>query len=248
MKIFIPTKGRPDRQRTSALLIEAGVDHVLVTEDNPGLYENPHLVLSVPPMSLVQKRQWIVEQNKDKFIMMDDDLRFRHRAMDSDQFKRCGPRQIQDMIAHIEGALEFCAHVGLTDEFMCTSRPRGYLKFGRYNGLLAYNPKFWRSLPKNKWPRFRLNLNHDHDFALQLYALGFHPAIFCDYTKSSKFYAKGGLHAHRRAADEKKAHEILAQHWPHLVSVVPSKTSLSGYRIAVKWKKAFEQTQRKGFL
>lgn len=306
MKIYIPTRGRWDRQITSEVLSEAKITHYIVTEDPIKNYN--HVLsryakfLPCPSSKLSAKRQWILEHaGKSKLVMVDDDMTFRFRTTTDGivKFLRSGPAEVHKMFGMIDALLYNYAQVGITDEFMCNTRPPGFMVGGRYNGLLAYNPALWqrqlaapqpsqqgragrgaggrvakaptkpalaspgkatgpakaRSNPpagrgvgqrgrglapatNQDAPRFRIELNQDHDFSLQLHLMGFPPAILTDYTKSTKPGANGGVSRYRKAEDELRGHHILAKHWPRFVHVVPSATSLSGFRISVKWKRA----------
>jgi TET-Associated Glycosyltransferase len=235
MKIFIPTYGRHDKQITSTLLSKAEIPHTLVTEENPKIYNLTQYanIIRCPSLHIGSMRQWIQDNTlTSKLIMMDDDLTFRVRINNS--FVRSNPAQIQDMIHLINKLLDKYAHVGFVDEYMCNTRPHGYVIGGRYTNLLAYN----RKLFPNPHPTYRIELNEEHDFNLQLTTQGLPPAILCDYTRSTQPYAPGGCSRYRTSTTELDSHKALTKLWPELVRILPSKTGKSGYRVAISWKKA----------
>lgn len=237
MRIFIPTAGRPDRQITSDALCEAGIDHYVVgdLDDLPPLREHRGF-LRYEMRGIRGKRQYIFDfargEKFDKILMLDDDLVFRKRN-DEGKFLRAEPGELPDLINTLADLLEDHAHVGILDEFMSHTQPRVAKYHGRYNQVLGYNLRLFPDI----WPSFRIEINEEHDFHLQLGAAGLAPAISCEWTKSSKPYSAGGCAVWRTPEVEREGHEALARNFPDLVTVVPAK-SLSGWGIRVKWKDA----------
>jgi hypothetical protein len=244
MRIYIPTRGRPDHQRTAEALVAAGIPVTLVlSEQDPDILgytkwnnqENIKIVIIKGARDIGQKRQAIMGLGEPMLCMMDDDLRFRRRNKEG-KFEPAEDKDLVFMVSMINEELESYAHVGLCDEFMSNTRPRGTVHAGRYNQVLAYNQNLFPD-PK---PRFRLGINEEHDMNLQLQAQGLAPSIICEFTKGQKFYAKGGLSHYRTAEVEKQQHEKFANYWPDLVTVKPCDKSLSKLRVQVKWAKALK--------
>lgn len=229
--LYIPTIGRVDKQITALVLKEAGIDYKLVVKTKADAGNEPYIICKASGIKAT--RQYILEKStEDKIIMLDDDLKFRKRIKDTGRFTKCEPKDIRKLLSLIEKLLDRHAHVGLVDEFMCNIRPPGFITIGRYTSLIAYNKKLF---PK-PWPKFRIEINEEHDFNLQLLNKGLRPAIITDYTKSTKFFADGGCNTWRTAEVEKTAHWDLAKLWPNFVSVVPNKYNMSKVGIRFNWK------------
>lgn len=242
MRIYIPSRGRPDRTITADALANAKIRFTIVCskiDDTVPQYikrwgkEN---ILVVNSKNICEKRQKIVEHARlcriGKICMMDDDLRF-YARLSTGTFRTAAPVDLHDMVAALSKALDEVAHAGLVDKFMSQHSPRGHVSHGRYNQVLAYNLKKW---PKNV--RFRLPVNQEHDVHLQLSTQGLPPRILTEFSKDAPYYAKGGCSFYRTPEVEERGHRMLAENFPEYVKVVPHKKSISGLAIRVKWQKA----------
>lgn len=239
MKIYIPTRGRPDRQRTAVTLSAAGIPFTLVCSDNdPRLGEYAELgypMLRCKARNIHEKRQFIIDHHKHgKLVMMDDDLRFYTRRQDGG-FDAATSGGMTRILKRLEKALDSHAHAGLCDKFMSHNRPRGHGTHGRYNQVLAYNLDAW---PHRHRPTFRLAINEEHDMHLQLATRGLAPWIDYEMSKDAPYYAAGGCSVWRTPEVEADAMRAFQMLWPHLVTVVDSPSSISGKAIRVKWKEA----------
>jgi hypothetical protein len=240
MKIYIPTRGRPHRQITADQLREAGIPYTLVcTKGDPTLKEYEQRgdkIVVVNAFGLTDKRQKILEMAPDKFCMLDDDLRFYARTEDGKRFiKISTPKEFRSLFQDIEEALGQNAQVGLADKFMAQAQPRMYKTGGRYNQVMAYNKKLFAG---GKWVRFRTVTNQEHDFHLQLSALGLPPRILTEWSKDAPYYAKGGCSIYRTPAVEKRGFGELQKYWPNIVKIVPHAKNISGLAVRFNWKKA----------
>lgn len=244
MRIFIPSFGRPDRQKTAAALAEAGVPFEIIHSERDktiGQYPREYKsTILVGPRLLVEKRDMLFQMAKGKIVMMDDDLTFFSRKRDG-SFTKATPAGIRKMVKEIESRLDLYAHVGLVDKFMAQSQPRRVRIGGRYNQVLAYNLQTIRKQAKKRRkevPSFRMALNQEHDMHLQLLALGLPPAVLCEYSKDAKYYAEGGLSNYRTAKTERDAFRALAKKWPKYVTLVETKNSISGMAARFDWRAA----------
>lgn len=243
MKIYIPTRGRPDRQPALEALIAAGAEVTLILSSGDKTIDEYHdnyvgkcERIEVPAHNIAEKRQAILEiSGRQRFAMLDDDLRFYARSKDGKRFTIATPDQLRDMLAKVEQALHFNAHVGLADKFMAQTKPRTAVFYGRYNQFLAYNPKLF---PKPA-PKFRLITNQEHDFHLQLATQGRPPCILTEYSKNATFYSKGGCSHYRTPALERKMFREMKKLWPELVTLKKIERR-PGLRMQVAWKKAVE--------
>lgn len=239
MKIFIPSRGRPDRQPIAEALSAANIPFTLVlTKGDPCIPEYAGLGYPyriVKARNMFEKRNAALKGVTGKVLMFDDDVRIYART-NCGLFYKATSKDLRRMVKRIDKALNKHAHAGLCDKFMSQTRPRGHGTFGRYNQVLAYNLDLW---PKGrKRPKFRLWVNSEHDVHLQLAQQGFAPWIDYEFTKDAPYYAKGGCSTYRTPEVERDAMHKFASLWPDLVTVVDHKTNISGKAIRVKWKQA----------
>jgi hypothetical protein len=188
--------------------------------------------------NIAEKRQRILDlAGFEKLVMLDDDLTIYERVGDR-KFQRATAGGVKRLFEEIEKQLEDYAQVGVNDRFMSHATVRLWRVGGRYNQILAYNPKLF-PVPK---PKFfaGMYVNEEHDFNLQLLSHGLPALILTEWTKADASYAQGGCQLWRSAAIELAGHHMLAARHPDFVKVVDSPSSLSGKRIQVKWKKALE--------
>lgn len=249
IRIFIPSAGRAQDVRTLASLRGCwGSTSVVVPEAQGEAYRAelpPEVAVLTHNVDRIRAtRQWIVnyalENGIRRIVMVDDDLRFRHRAADSNSHVRVD--DASGLVADLELVMdEGFVHVGVADEFMCQHRPRGYSVSQRYNQVLAYDLD--RIVSRmGAVPEYRTEINEEHDVHLQLAEKGLPPAVLNDWTKSSRAYSTGGCSTWRTAEVEKQGHFDLAQLHPKLVRVVENPKALSGFSIRVRWGAAKSAT------
>lgn len=249
MQIYIPSRGRPDRQITAEQLKSAKVPFRIVCTKGDSTIPAYRKVwgkqiLVVTAKNLSEKRQAIIKhhrknQKDGRLVMLDDDLSLWKRKKDG-AFKRSKSKDVRRMFKFFKKALKTHAHAGVIDKFMSQGRARGEVYSGRYSGILGYNVKLW--------PRgvsFRTVCNQEHDVHLQLATKGFPPCVTAEFSRDNVYYAAGGCSAYRTPAFEKGEHLRLAKLWPDFVTVRPNKHSRSGVGIKVKWKKAIEKGETK---
>jgi hypothetical protein len=245
VRIYIPTRGRPDRQPAMEALLAAGFKPILVLSESDPEFDayykrwHGHTKLHAKAKSIAEKRQQILACNGNvPFVMIDDDLRFYKRSREGKRFSIATSEQLRELFYHVEAALELYAHVGISDKFMAQTRPRNTVGYGRYNQFLAYNPKLF---PK-PWPKFRLTTNQEHDFHLQLATRGRPPCILTEYSKNATFYSKGGCSHYRTPTLERRMFREMKRLWPDLVTLKKIDRR-PGIRMQVAWKKAVEYGQ-----
>lgn len=241
--IYIPTYGRPNRQPTADALQAAGMHFCFVLSKNDELlatyrrlikqeYYNADIaVANVATIS--EKRDWILSKIGPKIIMLDDDLTFYARRR-AGNFTKSTPNDVRRMFKWLNTALDKFAHAGVIDKFMSQAAPRGSVQSRRYNSVLAYN-KMLFPYPR---PKFRIPVSEEHDVHLQLASKGLPPAVSCEFSKNTSYYNEGGCTDERTKHSELAGHKAFAALWPDLVTVVKSKSSLSGHAIKVRWAKS----------
>lgn len=238
MRIVIPSTGRCAVQPTLEALPETAVAELHVHLDEIDRYArrwgHAASVVGLRYHGIREKRQHVLDTGGDgKLVMMDDDLRFRARRADG-RFERATAADVEAMLAAIEKALDERAHVGIADEFMCQHNPVGAVEGRRYNQVLGYN----FGLVEGARPKFRFEVNEEHDMHLQLLRLGHVPLVLTDWTKSSRYQAAGGCSTWRTAELERSEFHRFALEWSGVVSVVPNKNSISGLATRVNWRRA----------
>lgn len=250
MKIFIPTRGRPNRQPTADAFYTAGVPyHLVCTESDVTLpqYVKEHgkaTILIADTKTLTEKRQWIMDHTarNDVVLMFDDDLGFYVRERARPGFLKADSGGVRAMIRWFGDALKEYAHAGLVDKFMSQTQPRGTKNGGRYNQVMGYNKaRIWDRMARRgikNFPRFRLPLNQEHDFHLQLLAMGLPPAISCEFSKDAKYYADGGCSAYRTPELELEVFDELKRLWPDFVRLRATKHAIGGRAATFNWRKA----------
>lgn len=240
--VYIPTRGRPNLQKTSDMLTQARIKHYLVCSQNDVTlkeyakkYSN---VIVVNAKGISDKRQKIMEMDGDKFVMMDDDLTFFVRRS-LRKFKKAEPSDMRVLVKWFDKILSSYAHAGMVDKFMCQTRPRGFVTSGRYAGVLGYSPKIIRNcMHYGRTPKFRLPVNEEHDMHLQLLSLGLKPAITCEFSKDSKYYLAGGLTGLRTPKVEKQSFKTLLSLWPDYVKLREGKNAIGGVAATINWRRA----------
>lgn len=241
MRIYIPTFGR-FRQPTANALSEAKIPFTFVfsrcdKSDFTAMCEiydqcASSVIAEVPTISA--KRQWILEHSiGPKIVMLDDDLTFYARRR-TGNFTKSTTADVRRMFKWIDKALDKHAHCGIVDKFMSQATPRGTQLSKRYNNVLGYNLQLF---PRPR-PKFRITVSEEHDVHLQLSAAGLPPVVSNEFSKNTSYYSEGGCSKERTARSELAGHRAFARHWPGIVSLVDSRTSLSGKSVKVKWRQS----------
>lgn len=240
MRILIPTYRRPTRQPTADALIAANIPFEFVLSAcDPTIEEyktrwNKAAFLTANVKTISEKREWILARSiGPKIVMLDDDLTFYARRREGN-FTKSTPNDVRRMFKWLNTALDKFAHAGVIDKFMSQAAPRGSVQSRRYNSVLAYN-KMLFPYPR---PKFRIPVSEEHDVHLQLASKGLPPAVSCEFSKNTSYYNEGGCTDERTKRSELAGHKAFAALWPDLVTVVKSKSSLSGHAIKVRWVKS----------
>jgi len=235
LRIYVPTHGRPDRQRTADALEAAGLDHELVSCEPVRETSRGKLRLLPQFVGIMEKRQWILDDaGSGKIVMLDDDLSFKRRRADGG-FSACTSKDVAEMFAEIDVLLDTWAHVGIVDQFLCNVKPRGLLHRGKYSNVLGYN----LDMMARPRPRFRLELCEEQDFNLQLQDRGLEPAVSCEWSKTQASRVAGGCSSERTVALQDSVNRRFHAYWPNLVTLrekVRPGIENVGYKVA--WRKA----------
>ena len=228
MRIFIPTIGRVDRQKTARQLDKAGLPYTLVVPlDHIDQYSGIENILGCPDIGIRATRQFIMDMaGHGKVIQLDDDLTFYRRTDDGKRFYPIESEAVFEMFALINSFLNEYAHVGLVDKFMSQSQPRVMRHNGRFTHLLGYNMDLFSIIPQ-----YCVEVCEEHDYNLQLLMAGHPSCILTEYSKVETPRAPGGCNTWRHEQLEVEACKEMERLFPGIVSA-------DGIKIRVNWKKA----------
>lgn len=243
MKIYIPSRKRPNRQPAAEACEAVGADFTIVCSAHDETLPEYRArwgkrVVAVKADGICATRNAILKMAKGgKILMLDDDVRFYTRLKDG-KFRKSKPADVKRIFDWFDKALIHNAHAGLTDKFMSQTKKRGVVEHGRYNQALGYNLDLW---PRGV--KFRIPVNEEHDLHLQLATKGLPPLISNEFSKDAPYYAKGGCATWRTKQVEKQGMDDMLRLWPAYVKLVPTKTQISGLAIRVRWKRAVEDNR-----
>lgn len=269
LRIVIPTHRRVERQVTLRSLPAALRDAVtLVASDaaeaaalrklHPGV-----TVVHAPVKTIALKRQWIVENLRDKkFIMLDDDMGFfgrcplAQRAFVDGRWKPKVPgakglsvdfasdKAIVKLFSDLDSALDSFAHVGISSRLGNDLEPEERrIAPQRMMHAIGYDRTYLR---KNKISFDRVPFREDFHVTLELLKRGEVSYVAYDYCVSPGSYgAPGGCADERTTTASDRAAQILAELHPGLVKVVDKNYQGTPRKeVVVSWRKAHATSQR----
>lgn len=257
MKIYIPTRGRVDKQITLENLPQPLKSNALLVVDEmeSSLHENTYgrdNILTVPIKcnSIGTVRQFIIDNHNvdlhgPKIIMLDDDLGFNMRRTDiRSKFLPATDNAVVEGFKLVEKLLEEHAHGGIRARQMSQDAPD--IEYScRTLRALAYNVPILR---QHDIKFDRLIVMEDFDVTLQLLQKGysnFNISTIIQGQGSSN--APGGCSLYRNAERQAQGAYGLAALHPEFVTVRTKKTNWSGWDsdertdVTITWKKAYKK-------
>ena len=248
--IYIPTYGRVHRQETLNALPDrwaARTALVCRPEEAEALRSRYGVtVVACPAKGIAPTRQWLLDNHEgDRFIMLDDDLKFAMRRMDEPtKFLRLEPRddRIEIMLDTLWRALDLFPVVGLAS--------RGGAN--RETAEWRYNQRIWDvmglrvDVARRNGFRYRLPLMEDFDLHLQFLTHGYPSAMLNSFTKDDfGSNAPGGCSTYRDASMQAAASTDLTLEWPDFVTLRQTKNDWGNgmeqrMDVTVMWAKAFK--------
>lgn len=255
MKIYIPTRGRPDKQVTYNNLppeLQAKTT-LVVNEYEAHAYDNKYNLLVVPPTitNLPKKRQYIVELHDSakfgpKMIQLDDDLGFDVRRTDMRvRFRKSEPEDLVEGFSLVEKLLDEYPSGGIRHREMAQDAPDvDYVC--RVSRALAFDT---RILLREQIYLDRLIAHEDFDCTLQLLRKGyknFNVSTIIQGQGASN--ADGGCSIYRDyEKQEQSARGLHALH-PDFVKIAIKKSnnwknwsSDTRVDVTMQWKKAYAE-------
>lgn len=254
MKIYIPTMGRVDRQRTLSVIpdkfdVSLVVDHI---ERNMYKEYTSRCEIIVTPKTVTDigaTRKFITKlQSVGNIVMLDDDLQFYRRKPDGYLEGNLGDIQAQRKITGEALSLvsktlsQGFAHCGISAREGNNRVSADYVDCTRMLRLLAYDAYKLKHLGI----KFdRISLMEDFDVTLQLLTKGCPNRVFYNYAQGQRVSNEsGGCSSYRVPELQTESAHKLKQNFPDFVDVVQKETKVAwggGTRtdVRIKWKKAY---------
>lgn len=255
MKIYIPTIGNREQKTVGTLPINWLDDTIVVAplkECDTLRKSLPDLVTVVPQPSNIKGiaavRQWIIDREDGKILMLDDDLKFAARG-EGGKLHPASGKEIESGLVFLRMMLDEHAHGSISTREGNNRVIEDLTYCGRPLRALAYDCK----MVKKVGARFdRIPLMEDFDMTLQLMRAGFENFTIWDLCHDQgSSNAPGGCSTYRTPELQDKAAKELARLHPEFVKVVykESKTSWgNGFDhkrtdVRISWKKAYESSR-----
>lgn len=255
MKVLITTLGRCHNQVTLKNLHGSSVAPILVVQAHEyDIHKSTYPaqdVLELPEYvtRLGATRRYLCEKfNKNKLVLLDDDLTFYYRPTPGDwHLKPAAPPQIDKMFAGVEEALTNYAHVSVSAREGNNTVSEDWVENTRYMRFLAYNT----GLFPGGLEIGRVDGMSDFDLNLQLLKAGKRSRVLFSYAQNHPgTQAAGGCSLQRtHATHEEEIRKMLEWHAP-FVKARQKRNKTGGEfgtrtELTVFWKKAFESSKQK---
>ena len=253
MKIYIPSCGRADKQTTVAHLplslreVTTVVVPFIEIKDYELALAGAGVKVACPtiPAGIGHCRQWIVEQEDKKVIMLDDDLVFATRRQDEPtKFYDATDDEVEELFASVWVYLDSYAHVGVatreggnrcTDALMFNTRLLRFLAY-RCDVLREEGIGFTET-----------RVMEDFAVALNLLVRGYESIKINDMVQNQNGSGlAGGCSMYRTEGVQAEAAHQMAEMFPGLVRVSKkiTKTAWGGGErvdVTIYWKKALSK-------
>lgn len=259
MKIYIPSLGRADRQKTFSYLpkaVQEKATYIVVPKSEVKDYTQAgygaNLLIHPDGLKIAGVRQWIVEQHLKRFkdpriVMADDDLDFFVRRKDHPgRFLTAKPSDVARLLKVVHEKLGMYAHVSVASREQGHRLPPYETHMLRSVRFLAYDA----SVMAEEGVRFdRVPVMEDFDVALQLLRKAYASCTVTEFLQGQgKSNEKGGCSTFRTPEMQDAAAHKLAELHPGVVKVVQRKTKTGwfggeGVRtdVRIQWQQAYEE-------
>lgn len=256
MKIYIPTRGRGDKQITLGNLptaLHKDVSLVIDYSERHFYVPGIHMLVCPKNMNHIGKvRQFICDWHDiDKYgpalLMLDDDLVFYKRRTDQpDKFESATDADVKAMVKRMEIAMKSYAHAGILAREGGNRITVPTKENTRLLRALAYDVETMRELKV----RFdRVTIMEDFDVALQLLRRGFPSLCLCQWVHNQVGSGTaGGCSIYRTLAKQAEGAHKLHELHPEFVKVVQkqTKTAWQGALrtdVVVQWARAYASSK-----
>ena len=255
MRIFIPTMGRPNTQKTLTALPPSlrAITTLVVPMGEINTYSigRKEMVVGTKVKGIAATRQWIMDNSPtDHLVMLDDDLAFFKKDKDR-KIIGATPGDIEQAFKWLEAQLKGgFAHAGITIRSMNWQHPGPFMENTRMMHVLAYNRKMVEqagcSFTKGVTSSFSMD---DFHMTLQLLRKGYSNRLQVDYcTNPSASNSEGGASLWRTLETQNASAEALGKLHKGFVKVTAKKAVWKGMEgerkdVIVQWRKAFNSSQ-----
>lgn len=261
MRVFVPSMGRVSGIPDGPMLDipETTIVCYVVPPDEAGDYRrvlapwSNAVVLSCPERGIAATRRWIGEWCRDagvdRFLMLDDDIRFLvRRGWDTWRLRGTKPHEVVAMLDLVDHLLGDHGHVGIS-----AREGNNRLGEGEPTSVVAENTRTLRALAYRtddflSVEHGRVEVMEDFDVNLQLLRRGIPNCNIGYWAQGQKMTnAPGGCSLYRsHEVHERSAHRLAELH-PGLVRLrqKENKTDREGFgtrtEVTISWKRAFSE-------
>lgn len=248
MRIYIPTRGRVDRQVTLRSLPKTLLErtYLVAPKEEVKALKAIHPNVLVQPSNIsniAEKRHWILKQHEgDKLMMIDDDCAFYARGEKGLLKEYATDKILVKLFKWVEKSLDAYAHVGISSRMGNNHVEEDLVKNTRMMHALAYHVPTLLENVKFK----RVLVREDFDYTLQLLRKGYENVVRYDVCVAPGSYgAIGGCSDERTVELSDEQAEKLASLHPGLVKVVQKDyKGVPRKEVIVYWKKAFNHDNK----
>lgn len=241
MKIFIPTRGRINRQDTLEYL--KLFDPIMVVPQCEESHWKDYRRLVVPDhFKFSEIRQFIAEQDGDKHCVIDDDLKLYRRCEDSTKLRGVTEGEVFALLSKISRLLDKYAHGGVS-----AREGNNHMDFPGVENTRCMRWHFYRPevLREERFDFREVVTKQDFHCTLWLLERGFPNYVISEFAHNQRgSNVDGGCSSYRTQEVMDAGAEKLATLHPEFVKVVEKETKSAwggGVRkdVRIQWKKAF---------
>jgi hypothetical protein len=192
------------------------------------------------------KRVQISKLSGDKFMMLDDDLRFFKRNSKEDfRLVRCTAEQMLNMFNLLSKYLDTYTHTSISARQGNNTQDYPVVYNSRYMRVLAYQNEAYQ-----KCKLGRVRFMEDFDINLQLLRMGYPSVVITTYAQDQyDTQREGGCSSYRTKEAHEEAAVMLARLHDPFVKLRQKKNKTGGEfgtrtEVTIQWAKAYKSSQR----
>ena len=262
MDVYIPSRSRFERSLTLEALEFGNVPAprlwLAVPAAQAGSYgplaaRYGARLLPCPRPGIAATRQHIgqhaASQGKDRFLMLDDDLRFFYRKSDGVRLYKCVPKHMMLMLRDIASGLTHYHHLAIS-----ARQGNNQLKFPYVTNKRPLRALAYRTETFLKAEHGRVAIMEDFDVTLQLMKMGYANCVITKYAQDQQqTQLPGGCSDYRtHELHEENVRKMERMHRP-FVKLVEKQNKTGGefgkrMEAVIYWLKAWESSQKEDLL
>lgn len=258
MLIVISSSKRPTSVKTTQHFTEDVPWIITVPLEEKGSYEEAGCknLVAIPenvPRCLSDQRQWIMEEYTAKgykyIWLMDDDLTYYHRINAQKHLRKCGPEEINEMIAYMMQQVKEVPMVGISARFGNNTFD-DYIENTRTSASYIIDAEVFQKVGAvfNPIPQF---IGQDTHMSICFLNKGYRTRVIGKYAFVEVSGAPGGCATYRTFEQQKKCTDWFLQNHPE--TSLTAKVSKTNYGLKelpnglrckvdynVRWKEAYK--------